>query len=117
MRSMRAFPGWSAVSQIIGRKKIGLGRVVKNIIAGIDAGVKVRVDKARRNQAASGVDLSIDRWRVFFTDPFDSVAVNDYDAVLDDLMFVAVETYDVAALDQRFHRVNLSGCEFGQGQD
>jgi hypothetical protein len=37
--------------------------------------------------------------------------------VLDDLMFVAVETYDVAALDQRFHRVNLSGCEFGQGQD
>jgi len=49
MRRMGAFAGWPAVRKIIGSKKIGFGRIVKNIVAGVDTGVKMRVDEAGRN--------------------------------------------------------------------
>ena len=104
MRRVRSFPRRPAMGEIVGSKKIGLGRVVENIIAGVDAGVEMRVDKTRRNQAAFGVDFLVDRLGVFLADELDAVTVENHDAVFDDFMFLAVEADDPAALDQCFHR-------------
>ena len=37
VRRVRAFPCRTAMGEIVGSKKIGFGRVVENIIAGVDA--------------------------------------------------------------------------------
>ena len=111
MRRVRALAGRPAMGEIIRREEVGLGRVGKNVVAGVDAGVKVGVDESRRNQAALGVDLFVDRLRIFFADEFDAVAVVNDDAVFDDFMFVAVEADDPAALDKCFHCPCLSQIE------
>ena len=108
MRRVRALARRPAVGEIIRSEEIGFGRVVEYVVAGIDAGVKVRVDKSRRNQAAFGVDPFIDRWRIIFADELDAIAVINDHAVFDDFMFVAVETDDPAALDKCFHCPCLS---------
>ena len=108
MRGVRAFPRRSAMGEIVGCKKIGLRRIVENIIACVDAGMKMRVDKAGSNQAAFGVDFFVDRLRIFLADELNAVIVENDDAILDDFMFLAVEADDPAALDQCFHRVGLS---------
>ena len=103
--------------QIIGSEKIGLGRVGENIIAGIDARVEMRVDKARRNQAAFRVYRLVDSLGVFLADKLDAAAVEDHDAVFQYFMFCAVKADDEAALDECFHRCNLSKWITGQRQD
>ena len=103
MRRVRALASRAAVGQIVGRKKIGLGRIVKNVIAGIDARVKVRVDEARRNQAAFGVDLFVDGLCIILADELNAIAIEDDHAIFDNFMFFAVEADNVAALDQCFH--------------
>src|SRR5258705_4110683 len=108
MRRVRALAGRSAVGQIIGSEKIGLGRIVKNVIAGVDARVKVRVDEARRNQTAFGVDLFVDELRIILTDELYPIAVEDDDTVFDHFMLASVEADDPTALDKCLHYCNLS---------
>src|SRR5512145_2351010 len=104
MCRLGTFAGWPAVREIVGGKKIGFGGVVKNIVAGIDTGVKMRVDKARRNKAALSIDPLVNRIGIFFADELDAIAFKNHDAVFDDFMFSAVKADDEAPLDQCFHR-------------
>jgi len=116
MSRVSALAGRPAMGEIIRREEVGLGRVGENIVAGVDARMKVGVDESRRNQAAFGIDLFIDRLRILFADKFDAVAVVNHDTVFDDFMFIAVEADNPAALDKCFHcpclseiRVRISG--------
>src|ERR1044071_6148767 len=63
MGRMRAGARRAAVGQVVGGKKIGFGGIVENIVAGVDAGMEMRVDKSRRDQTAFGIDLLVHRSR------------------------------------------------------
>ena len=52
--------GRRAVGEVVRREVIQLVRVVQQIIARVDAGMKMGVDKPRRDKAAFGVDFFVD---------------------------------------------------------
>src|SRR5438552_7528038 len=100
---MSTFAGWPSMSQIIGSKKIGLGRIAKQVIASIDAGMKVRVDKTGGNETSFSVDLFIYRLCVLLADKFDPITIKNDDTFFDDLVSFAVKADDVPASDEGFH--------------
>src|SRR5581483_2303495 len=103
MRVLRAFARRRAVAQIVRREVIDLVRLVEQVIARVDARVKMRVDKSRRDEAALGVYGFIDALFIIFADERDAVVLVYDDAVLDDFVLPAVEADDVPALNQGFH--------------
>src|SRR3970282_2311843 len=74
-----------------------------NIVASVDAGVKIRIDEARRNEAAPGVDLLVHRLGILLAGELDSIPFEDDDAVLEYLVLRAVKADDVTALDESSH--------------
>src|SRR6185312_10604752 len=103
MSRMRARARRAAVGQVVGGKKIGFGGIVENIVAGVDAGMEMRVDKSGRDQTAFGIDLLVHRSWVIGPDELDAVSVENHHAVFDDLMRLTIEADHPAALDQCFH--------------
>ena len=78
------------MGEIVGGEKIRFRRIGENIIAGVDAGMKVRVNKPGRDQAAFGADLLVNRMTVVLTDELDAIAVVNDGAVFDYFMFIAI---------------------------
>ena len=95
------------MSQVVGSKKIGFRRVIQKVVAGVDAGMKVRVDEAGRHKTPSGVDLFVDWLAVLLANKLDPITIKNDDTVSDDLVFLAVKTNLISALDDSFHAYNL----------
>jgi hypothetical protein len=100
---MGAFARWAAVRQIIGREEIGFRRIVQNVVAGVNAGVKVGIDEAGRNKTAFGVDLSVNRLGILFANELEAVVLKYNDTLFDDFVLFAIETDDETALNQCLH--------------
>src|SRR6266436_7006985 len=115
MGIMRPFSRRTAMGQIIGSKEIGFRRIAKNVVAGIDAGVKMSVDETRRDETALGLDLLIHRLRICFAHVLNPISVEYDDTVFDNFVFLAVEGDHMAALYKSFHCLCLSDLEFGPG--
>jgi hypothetical protein len=105
------------MGQIVGGEKVGFRRVIENIVAGIDAGVKMSVDQPRRDKTTLGVDLLVHGLRIFLADELYSIAVEYHDTLFDDFMFFAVEANDITPLDHRSHISDSFKLDFGYGQD
>jgi hypothetical protein len=105
------------VRQVVRGKKIGFRRIIKNVVAGVDAGMKMRIDETRRDQTAARIDCFVNRLGIILSDKLDEIAVEDHDTILDQLMRLTIESDNPATLDQCFHRSPLfkpsipGGCE------
>src|SRR3990172_353149 len=115
MGGVRPFPRRPAVREVVGSEKVGFGRIIENIVAGVDAGVKMRVDEAWRDKAAPGVDLLVHRLRILLAGEIDSIPFEDHDAVFEYLMLRAVKADDETALDDSFHGSSFPTCSFPFG--
>src|ERR1041384_1106895 len=103
MSMLRPFASGGAVGQVVCRKEICFGRVVQEIVARVDARVKVSVDKSRRNETASSIERIIHGPVVSLADKFHPVALENHNAVAHDLVLPSVERDHESALNQSFH--------------
>src|SRR3970040_490398 len=103
MGGVGSFTDRPTVGQVIGSEKVGFGRIIENIVAGVNAGVKMRIDEAGRNEAAPGVDLLVHRLGILLAGELDSIPFEDDDAVLEYLVLRAVKADDVPALEASSH--------------
>src|SRR5690349_6105506 len=110
MGRVRPGAGRSAVRQVVGGKEVGFRGVIKNIIAGVDAGMKVRIDKSRRDQTSFGIDFLVHWSYILGTGEFDAIPLEDHHAVFDYLMRLTIEADHPAALDQCFHWTPFKMC-------
>ena len=69
------------------------------------------VDETGRNETASGVDFFVHRLGIFFADELDSIVLKYHDTILEDFVFLAVETDDVSALYECFHLFPFPTCK------
>jgi hypothetical protein len=63
------------MGQIVGGKKVGFRRVIENIVAGIDAGVKMSVDQPRGDETTLSINLLLHGLRIFLTNELYLIAV------------------------------------------
>src|SRR5262245_51371464 len=103
MSGMSPFTCWPAMGQIVGGEKVSFRRVIENIVAGIDAGVKMSVDQPWRDKTTLGINPLVHGLRIFLANELYMIAVEYDDTIFDKFMFLAVEANDITPLDHCSH--------------